>query len=111
MKNIFICKPATLEELKDELQRTANHETGYEPEAYRIAATRRISPAEWDDLTSCFLDDREWLSNFSKKLQSSENTDWSKRNCIKVTCKGQPFSLLIDTQGYDYARYVAILED
>ena len=106
MKNIFINKPMNLEEVKEQLERYPDMEL----EAYRIATTRRISPTEWDDLTSCFLDDREWLSNFSKKLQSSENTDWSKRNCIKVTCKGQPFSLLIDTQGYDYARYVAIIE-
>ena len=107
MKNIFINKPMNLEEVKEQLERYPD----MEPEAYHIAATRKISPTEWDDLTSCFLDDREWLSNFSKKLQSNENTDWSKRNCIKVTCKGQPFSLLIDTQGYDYARYVAILEN
>ena len=107
MKNIFICKPMNLEEIREQLKRYPDAE----PEACRIAATRRISTAEWDDLTTCFLDDREWLSDFSRKLACDESTDWSKRNCIKVTCKGRDISLLIDTQGYDYARYVAILED
>ena len=111
MKNIFICKSATLGELKDELERTANHQTGYEPEAYRVAATKKVSLTEWEALTDEFLEDRAWIANFNRKLANKPNTDWSKRNCIKVTCEGQRESLLIDPQGYDYARYIAILEN
>ena len=111
MKNIFICKSATLEELKDELERTANHQTGYEPEAYRVKVTRKLNTAEWNDLTNGFLEDRNWIKMFNLRLADKPNTDWSKHNCIKATCEGQSISLLIDPQGYDYARYVAILEN
>ena len=111
MKNIFICKSATLGELKEELKRTANHQTGYEPEAYRVAATKKVSLTEWNALTNGLLEDRNWIKAFNQRLVNKPNTDWSKRNCIKVTCEGQHESLLIDPQGYDYARYVAILEN
>ena len=111
MKSIFICKPATLEEVRTELERIATGEREGTPETYKVIATKKVSETEWNDLTNNLLSDRAWLSAFNRKLETKANLDWSRRNCIKVSCEGKAESLLIDTQGYDYARYVAILEN
>ena len=111
MKNIFICKPATLDEVRTELERITIDEREGSLETYNVIATKKVSEAEWNDLTNNFLSDRPWLSAFSQKLEAKTNLNRNKRNCIKVACDGKAESLLIDTQGYDYARYVAILTD
>ena len=104
MKTVFISKPSTLEEVKMRLERTTTQE------AYKIGATKRLSETEWNALVESLLSDRDWISEFNRKLKENPRTNWSKRNCIKVTCEGKSESLLIDPQGYDYARYTAIME-
>ena len=111
MKKIFICKPSTLEELRSELDRAAACKAGYEPEPCRVAAIRRLNTTEWNALTNGFLEDRDWIAAFSQRLENRPDADRSRRNCIKVTCEGQSISLLIDPQGYSYARYVAVMEN
>jgi N-terminal domain of anti-restriction factor ArdC len=51
-------------------------------------------------------DTRSWF-----ELTEAERNQWQKgayRACVKVSSKGSKFSLIIDPQGYNYARYVAI---
>ena len=104
MKAIFISKAANLEEARKELERATTQE------AYKIIAAKKLSETEWNELTESLLSDRDWISEFNRKLAEKEQVNWNKRNCIKVTCEGKRESLLIDPQGYDYARYVAIIE-
>ena len=105
MKAIFISKAATLEEVRKELERATTQE------ACKVIATKKLSETEWTELTESLLSDRDWISEFNRKIKENPRTNWSKRNCIKVTCEGKSESLLIDPQGYDYARYTAIVED
>ena len=105
MKAIFICKPATLEDVKT--VSAMRKELHILPQEYTVIEERKVSTGEWDDLTRSFLEDRAWVSEFTGRLTAMPDIDWSKRNCIKVTCRGKG-SLLIDPQGYDYARYVGI---
>ena len=104
MKAIFISKAANLEEVRRVLEQKTTQE------ACKIIATKKLSETEWSELTESLLSDRNWISEFSRKLKENPRTNWSKRNCIKVTCEGKRESLLIDPQGYDYARYTAIIE-
>jgi len=51
-------------------------------------------------------DTRRWF-----ELTEEERKQWQKgayRACMKVSSKGSKFSLIIDPQGYTYARYVAV---
>ncbi len=107
MKAIFICKPATLEDVKTVSAR--QKELHILPQEYTVIEERRVSESEWQELTHSLLEDRAWLSEFTGRLTAMPDIDWSRHNCIKVTCRGRG-SLLIDPQGYDYARYVGILK-
>jgi len=52
----------------------------------------------------------EHLEHFYQ-MNEDQRKEWLKgsyRACVKVTCPTAMYSLLIDPQGYDYARYVAI---
>ncbi|MFA2595258.1 hypothetical protein ABR772_25720 [Bacillus cereus] len=52
----------------------------------------------------------EHLEHFYQ-MTEEQRKQWLKgsyRNCVKVTCPTATYSLLIDPQGYNYARYVAI---
>ena len=100
----FICKPSNLEEVL-----LHGHEV--KPEEFRIIATEKVSETEWDSLTQNFLADRDWIAILNEKPEQCEDFDIGKRNCIEVTCEGKKGAILIDPQGYTYARYVAILED
>ena len=104
MKAIFISKAANLEEVRRVLEQKTTQE------ACKVIATKKLSETEWNELTESLLSDRDWISEFNRKLKEKEQVNWSKRNCIKVTCEGKSKSILIDPQGYDYARYVAIIE-
>ena len=104
MKAIFISKAANLEEVRRVLEQKTTQE------ACKVIATKKLSETEWNELTESLLSDRDWISEFNRKLKEKEQVNWSKRNCIKVTCEGKSNSILIDPQGSDYARYVAIIE-
>ncbi|WP_324658859.1 hypothetical protein [Bacillus cereus] len=97
-------------------------------DSYAVAETIQLSMVEFYDLCDSLLSDREYLEgkggtytttepegcddveNFFD-LTPAQQTEWRKgayRNCVKVTCDSATFDLLIDPQGYNYGRYVAI---
>lgn len=93
MKNltvVFVSKPFDLKELlywQGALIR---------PECVEIAETIRLSPGAYDELVSDFTRRRTWLQGKG-----------GRQNCLLVQAPGRR-SLVIDPQGYDYARYVAL---
>lgn len=87
----FVRKPVNLEDLRyrmtlGEIQR----------ERVRITETVTMSGAEYEGFTSHFCESRGWLAKKG-----------GLNNCLLVKAPGRP-ALVIDTQGYDYARYVAL---
>ena len=108
-KAFFTCKPANLEEVKEAYERAeANGTMDILQQTYYIASRKTLNTAEWDSLTSAFLEDRDWLTGFSEKNYGMKGT---ATPCILVRCPEKKKALLIDTQGYAYARYVAIIND
>ena len=101
-KTIFARKPVNLNQLKSDvadLKRLFNSQG----DAYYVAEELQLSNQEWERLTEDFLADRPCFHQFSEKnLPTTEEGT----PCIRVTAPGSEIALIIDTQGYDYARYV-----
>ena len=108
-KAFFTSKPATLEEVKEAYEyakANGTMETLLQP--YYIASRKTLTIMEWNNFINAFLQDRDWLTKFSEKNYGMKS---KSTPCILVRCPEQTISLLIDTQGYAYARYVAIIEN
>ena len=103
-KTIFVCKPSTLTEVKDGI---AEHKRFFDSKGgdYYVAEERQLSNQEWQEFTNSFLIDREWISDFCAKEYT---TNGKQVPCIRVTCPGSEIALIVDPQGFDYARYVGI---
>ena len=106
-KTIFVRKPMNLAELKsgiEECKRLFDSKGA----DYYVAEELQLSNQEWERLTESFLDDRFCFHQFSEKNlpETAEGTP-----CMRVTCPSSKIALIIDTQGYDYARYVGIEAD
>ncbi len=106
-KTIFVRKPSNLAELKsgiEECKRLFDSKGA----DYYVAEELKLSNQEWERLTESFLEDRFCFHQFSEKNlpETEEGTP-----CIRVTCPSSEIALIIDTQGYDYARYIGIETD
>lgn len=105
-KTIFVRKPVTLAEVKNGIEE-CKRLFGSKGADYYVAEELQLSNQEWERLTESLLDDRYCFHQFSEKNhpETEEGTP-----CIRVTCPSSEIALIIDTQGYDYARYVGIEE-
>lgn len=99
-KTVFIRKPGTLDDVV-RYTRRAEQPT----DLYYVAEEVQLDEQEFFDLHENMLADRRWIAEFS-------NRDYPMRGravpAIRVTCKHSATVLIIDTQGYDYARYVGM---
>ena len=103
-KTIFVRKPGTLAEVKAGI---AEHKRFFDSKGgdYYVAEERQLSNQEWQEFTNSFLTDREWISDFCAKEYPANG---KQTPCIRVTCPGSEIALIVDPQGFDYARYVGI---
>lgn len=103
-KTRFIRKPCTLEDVRTG---TEEYKRFFDSEGtdYYVAEELRLSSQEWESLTGSFLENRPCFRRFSER-NLPETTEGTP--CIRVTCPCSEIALVIDTQGYDYARYVGI---
>lgn len=116
----FESKPSNVEEVKK------GEISSYD--RYAVAETIELNMVDFYALCDSLLSDRDYLKgkggtytttepegcedveNFFD-LTPAQQDEWRKgayRNCVKVTCSSATFDLLIDPQGYNYGRYVAI---
>lgn len=86
----FVSKPFDLEEVFYWQQ------SGIRPERVEIGETVCLSTDAYDELVSDFTRRRAWLRGKG-----------GRNGCLLVQAPGRR-SLVIDPQGYDYARYVAL---
>lgn len=103
-KTIFIRKPVNLAEVKngtEECKRLFDSKG----EDYYVAEELELSNQEWERVTSSLLEDRYCFHQFSERNlpKTEEGTP-----CMRLTTPGSEIALIVDTQGYDYARYVGI---
>ena len=103
---IFHRKPKSLEDMK---KAEANGIT-VNKSNYKVIGHKELSPEEFDDFAKHLSDGKySWLQDMYNKVSKS---DTGMFNCIEVTNAGDSStSLLVDPNGYDYARFAAIKED
>lgn len=90
MHVIFVSKPIDLDEVRYWTQ------AGLAQEQVSIAETVNLSTAAYDEFVRSFCQSRDWLKGKGGTAA-----------CILVKAPKRQ-SLVIDPQGYDYARYVAL---
>lgn len=102
---IFHRKPASVEAMK---QAEANGIT-VNKSNYKIIGTKELSGEEFDDFAKHLSSGQySWL----KDMYKAENSNSGTFNCIEVKNKDDSsMTLLVDPNGYDYARYAAIKTD
>lgn len=100
----FVRKPVCLNDVRSGTRWIIDH-FGPARESYYIAAERHLSQMEWEDFTNSLLEDRDWIEEFSN--QDHPDIEGASA-CIRVTGEDSEIALLVDPQGYTYARYVAI---
>lgn len=103
-KATFVRKPVCLDDVRDGIRRIIDH-FGPERDSYYVAAERHLSQTEWAEFTADLFADRDWIEEFSN--QDHPDIEGAPA-CIRVTGEGSETVLLVDPQGYTYARYVAI---
>jgi hypothetical protein len=95
----FACKPTTMKDIPT---------TRRDMDEYEIMDTIQLPEAEWNDFTRHLMIDRKWLADFSRMATQARWYTGGSRPCILVKPEnGTQRPLLIDTQGYDYPRYIA----
>lgn len=90
MSVIFVRKPVDLDEVRYWTR------AGLDQEQVSIAETINLSTAAYDEFVRYFCQSRDWLRGKG-----------GTAGCLLVKAPKRQ-SLVIDPQGYDYARYVAL---
>ena len=104
-ETIFVRKPCTLADVvrgtaEIHAIRAMRGDSGTsDDDRCTVAAEKHLTAAEWADFTGDFFRDRDWLANFARQ---------NVGDCIRVTGDGAQLALIVDPQGYGYARYVGI---
>ena len=78
---------------------------------YYIADEIMLSAAEWASLKRQMLENRGWLTAYNSKGYGTTFPNFSAVPCLLVRNDADDDTLVIDTQGYDYPRYVGIHAD
>lgn len=73
-------------------------------QSYSVEEIVVMNGDEWREFTGNLLESRNWLKGTGGTGQE-QGSDYSR--CILVVCTESITALLVDAQGYDYARYVA----
>ena len=72
--------------------------------SYVVVNNKELSPEEFEDFSNNLTSkDYDWL----KELYTVDEAAGATFNCIEVT-GGKDYSILVDPNGYSYARYAAI---
>lgn len=90
----FFCKYANLAEVR-------GYKAPSNEQRVQIAEVKEMTPREYDAFAASFIQHLDWLDG-------KGGTRNGAIQGILVTAEGRP-SLIINPEGYDYARYVAIL--
>jgi len=88
-------------------QRLANGE-GYGEDKIIVEKTITLSFYDYTIFGARLLDDKDFIKNNQDKMwYDEEKKEW---HVIMVTCKSAANASLVDSEGHDYAKYVAIVK-
>lgn len=72
-----------------------------------VEKTITLTPTEFAAFCDNFLEDKDFIKVNSGLMKVDENGIW---HCLKVTARGSKISVLVESEGYDYARYTAVIK-
>ena len=107
LKLIFARKVCNMDELKNDIAYCIAHEKPVYETAH-IVAEREMPFSEWNEFINNLLDSREWLAEFTSMVEKMGYCGYN-HPCIKVWARGCKNAIVIQTEGYDYPRYVSII--
>lgn len=97
----FVCKPGNVKMLSS---------SDFYLAPYEVKETLTLSNDEWESFQQHPLHDREWLGAFSERANINGWYTSDKWPCLLVRSHNEKDrAILVDTQGYSYARYAALL--
>lgn len=73
-----------------------------------IEKTITLTPAEFAEFCSDFMADRDFIIENRDLMKEDTQGRW---HCIKVTAPGSKISILVESEGYDYARYTSVINN
>lgn len=65
-----------------------------------------LTPSEFAYFCDNFLEDMDFIKANRDLMREDENGVWY---CIKLTARESKISVLVESEGYDYARYTAVI--
>jgi hypothetical protein len=101
MKANFVRKAGTIEELK-----LAQGQRG--GEEYVIERTVELGPQAYVDFSHDLLADYPFLAELVERMYVDTEKVW---HCILVKPEGGTSGILVEVEGYEYARYAAYCPD
>lgn len=66
-----------------------------------------VTDAELKEFENNFFADSKIIKANQELMKVDENEVW---HCLKITSKKADYSILVNSDGYDYARYTAIIK-
>lgn len=96
MKAHFVRKATTIDDLK-----------GYEKESgsqFAIEEVVELEPEEFKAFSESLLDDHDFIAQRVDKMFMDTDKVW---HCILVKARGTDEGILVESEGYEYARYAA----
>lgn len=73
-----------------------------------IEKTITLTSTEFAKFCDNFLEDMDFIKENLGFMRVDENEIW---HCIKVTASGSKISVLVESEGYDYARYTSVVNN
>ena len=71
-----------------------------------VVEEKTLSEEDWENWTNDLTQSEDFLAG----VKAIDRKNYAF-NVVKVSTPSQQYSLLVDTVGYDYARYIAILDN
>ena len=102
-KASFAHKAPNLEDARAQIR--AAKASGVEPTVYFIAAEMQLSNPSWQNVADTLLHDRRMFAEYSANEPACQGLAIP---CIRLVNAQTHTALIIDTEGYPYARYTAI---
>lgn len=72
---------------------------------FKIVGKLELNDKEFNDLCKDFVSDREYLLVNKDKMYYDD-----KYNCLLIFNKNKDFGLLVESEGFSYPRYAAIIK-
>ena len=105
MKTTFARKPSTLRDVLHDSRQIRSWHEGTDNNPYYVAEEKHLIASDWSAFIDSFLEYRDWISEFSRRNYPYKG---EAAACIRVTGENSDIVLLVNPEGYDYARYVGI---